>query len=530
MNYPQSLQSIRTGRSSLEKWLQKNYPEFKLFLDEKYPGTSYQCGLYMFYNGIDSIPLCDCGKPVKFYGNQYGFARWCSPTCAQTSNEILNKHKSTCLERYGVEYSLQNDKIRMKAIQTKEEKYGDRNYNNKQKYKSTCLERYGVDNPQKSQIIRKKVENTCLERYGETSFLKTQTVKKINDEKFILNNPYFISKVGDVYKFKCSNPNCNKCSEKEYETNYDLHYQRINVYNIEPCPKCIGIGESVQNNKNTEIERFIQTILDEYNISYITNSRPFDNKELDIYIPDMGIAVECNGCYWHNSSQKSKSYHYDKYKTCLDNNVQLITVWDDQIKSKPDIVRGIILSKLNIYTNRVYARKCIIKIISNKIAGEFLTSNHLQGKVNGGINLGLYYNNELISVMTFGKARKCIGGKDEWELYRYCNKIGWQIIGGAGKLFKYFLNNYNPSSIISFSSNDISIGLLYKKLGFEFISNSLSYWYVKNHIRYHRYKFRKSELVRMGYDPNKTEEQIMLEAGYLKIYDTGQSKWVFKNH
>lgn len=114
-------------------------------------------------------------------------------------------------------------------------------------------------------------------------------------------------------------------------------------------------------------------------------------------------------------------------------------------------------------------------------------------------------------------------------MYRFCNKLNTQIIGGASKLFKHFINNYQVNKIESFSSNDISNGLLYNKLGFKLESETISYWYIKNKKRYHRYKFRKSELVKLGYDKNKTEFQIMEDNGYHRIYDTGQKKWIYKS-
>ena len=120
--------------------------------------------------------------------------------------------------------------------------------------------------------------------------------------------------------------------------------------------------------------------------------------------------------------------------------------------------------------------------------------------------------------------------KDAWILARFCNKKFTQVIGGASKLLKFFVNNYSPKTIISFSSNDISDGTLYKKLGFETDGEiNVSYWYIKGLKRYHRSMFTKSNLKNMGYSTEgKTETQIMREAGYDLIYDCGTTKWVLK--
>ena len=54
----------------------------------------------------------------------------------------------------------------------------------------------------------------------------------------------------------------------------------------------------------------------------------------------------------------------------------------------------------------------------------------------------------------------------------------------------------------------------------------MSYWYVdKDWHRYHRYNFRKSELIRMGYNASKTEKQITTEMGLYRIWDSGQTRW-----
>ena len=121
-------------------------------------------------------------------------------------------------------------------------------------------------------------------------------------------------------------------------------------------------------------------------------------------------------------------------------------------------------------------------------------------------------------------------GDGEWELVRFCNKLNTQVIGSASRLLNYFIKKYNPNSIVSFASHDISNGNLYKILGFDKISEyEGSYWYIdSNMLRYHRYTFRKSELIKKGYDSNKTEFQIMDELKYLRIYDSGQSKYILQ--
>ena len=103
--------------------------------------------------------------------------------------------------------------------------------------------------------------------------------------------------------------------------------------------------------------------------------------------------------------------------------------------------------------------------MSSNIAREFYDKNHIQGFCAATIHYGLYYKNELVSMMSFGKRSLGREFNKDWELIRYCTKINTLVIGGASKLFKNFIKEYNPKEIISWSSNDISNGNMYKLLG-----------------------------------------------------------------
>jgi hypothetical protein len=134
--------------------------------------------------------------------------------------------------------------------------------------------------------------------------------------------------------------------------------------------------------------------------------------------------------------------------------------------------------------------------------------------------------------MTFGGLRKNMGSKSEegsYELYRFCNKINTNVIGGFSKLLKFFIENYKPSKIITFSDNRYFDGEVYLKNNFIFVSETeLNYYYIINHKRENRFKYRKDILVKEGYDKNKTEKQIMTERNIPRIYDCGNKKWILK--
>jgi len=213
--------------------------------------------------------------------------------------------------------------------------------------------------------------------------------------------------------------------------------------------------------------------------------------------------------------------------------VQLIHIWEDDWMHKKDIVKSMILNKLNLLIDKIYARKCQIKIVSdNKLVKEFLEKNHIQGYIISKINIGLFYNDEIISLMTFGNKRIVMNDKnftDEWELSRFCNKLNMSVIGGASKLFKYFIDNYNPKEIITYANRSYSNGLLYEKLNFKYSHmTNPNYYYIVDKIRKHRFTYRKNKLIKDGFDPNKTEHEIMLERKIYRIYDSGQLKFLWK--
>ena len=437
---------------------------------------------------------------------------------------IKQKANDKLIKKYGVSSVWKLEEYREKSKNTRKKLYGDESYNNSKKRKVTKLEKYGDENysnPDK----RKK---TCLEKYGDENYTNPKKISQTKKNKIIENYDFVLGY--DEYNnwvCKCPHPECNKCVEKNYIISH-LNYYNRTLKNLELCTKLAPVNEY----KCTVIEVFIHDILEKYNIKYESNIRNIISPyELDIYIPFKNIAIECNGVYWHCDMNKEKEYHYNKYIKCQEKGIQLISIWEDQIMNNSEKVQSIILSKLGIYKERIYARNCLIKEVPSKECNNFLEKYHLQGKTNSSIRLGLYYNDELLSIMTFGKGRKCLNSKTRYELYRYCCKEGTQIIGGASKLFKYFLKEYNPESIESFSSNDISNGNLYQQLGFEKVSDSVGYWYIdKDMNRYHRYSFRKQELIKEGYDKDKTEFEIMDERGFYRIYDSGQTKWTYTNN
>ena len=249
--------------------------------------------------------------------------------------------------------------------------------------------------------------------------------------------------------------------------------------------------------------------------------RPF---ELDIYIPEKKIAIEYNGLYWHSQRRgKDKKYHLNKTELCEDKGVQLIHIFEDEWIKQPKIVRSRLRNLTGRVSRKIYARKCIVKEIDNKVKGKFLDRYHIQGNDRSSVKSGLFYKNRLVAVMTFGKSR--YSKTTQWELIRYCTIGNFRILGGAGKLLKHFEREHSPTSLVSYADRRWSQGKVYKALGFNHSHNSNpNYFYIDGVLkRSSRVKYQKHKLEKLlgEFDPNLTEYQNMLTNGIDRIWDCG---------
>jgi len=312
--------------------------------------------------------------------------------------------------------------------------------------------------------------------------------------------------------------------------NHEYITNRFNfVTNGSRCPICNCLGES-------KPEKEIMDLLHEHDIKFIHRDRsiiyPY---ELDIVIPDKKIAVEYCGLYWHSETMgKDINYHLNKLNLCKNKGYNLITIFEDEWVNKKDIVISRMESLLRLCEKRIYARNCIVKEISTFDATQFCEINHLQGYTGSSIKLGLYNQDELVSVMTFSKPSISKGQrnikKDIWELSRFCSKLKFNIIGGASKLLSYFKKNYTWKEIYSYADRRWSQGYLYEKIGFYLVGiTKPNYWYTNDtnlkYKRVHRFSLRKN----INDIKDISEYQNRLLEGYRRIWDCGNLKYSIKS-
>lgn len=258
---------------------------------------------------------------------------------------------------------------------------------------------------------------------------------------------------------------------------------------------------------------------------------------VDCYSEEYKIAFDFNILGDQAWPMKPTSYHKMKYDRCKELGIRLITFWEDQLMLTPSICKSMIADRLGVSKNKIGARKCEIRPVKLKERRKFFDENHIQGNSPCSDAYGLYYNDELVSCMTFGKRKGLtnLKGDEEWELIRFANKRQTAVQGGASKLFKHFVKEHDPKKVVSFSSRDISDGNMYDLLGFEKAPKATSsYWYVDltNLDRYHRAAFTRNNVAKkFGLDKNDkswTEREAMILSQYIRIDDCGQLKWTWK--
>ena len=148
------------------------------------------------------------------------------------------------------------------------------------------------------------------------------------------------------------------------------------------------------------------------------------------------------------------------------------------------------------------------------------------GRGRSNYRFGLYYQDTLVSLMTFTNNNLSRRLNNVWEINRFASLLNTTVVGGASRLFRHFLKHINPDTVVSYADNRWSNGQLYQQLGFEKTSNGTpNYWYLLPNTtrRIHRFSLRKT----VGDNPDLTEVQNRAAQGYLRIWDSGSSKWTW---
>lgn len=259
-----------------------------------------------------------------------------------------------------------------------------------------------------------------------------------------------------------------------------------------------------------------------------TNRTIISPLELDIVNHTKKIAIEYCGLYWHSEGAfgKDSSYHRSKFLSCKEAGYKLVTVFESDDIEKIKIY----LCKLLGKTQKIYARKTLVRTLSSKEANDFHDKNHLHGSVGGSFHYGLFAENELVMACSFGKNR--FSKHQEYECTRMTSG-NYTVVGGASKLFSHFIEMENPESIVTFADLRFGDGKTYLHCGFsEEDYTAPNYWYFKKNTKklFSRVKFQKHKLIDKleDFDPTKTEYENMLDNKWDRIWDCGNAKYTWR--
>lgn len=141
--------------------------------------------------------------------------------------------------------------------------------------------------------------------------------------------------------------------------------------------------------------------------------------ELDIYMPEIGFAIEYNGSYWHSTRNKHPLYHQNKTLQFFKKHIDIFNIFDYEWKNtkmnkkiRQVLYREIsyrIHNKLGIRQDNILdydINRCRV-VKENKIkAMQFLDENCLYKSGNFDIAYALYYDEKIMCIITFNKISK----------------------------------------------------------------------------------------------------------------------------
>lgn len=508
-----------------------------------------------------------CGKSFELKYPPYT-TKTCSKRCAfeksrrdGTMAKGRELSKKTMLERYGVEHALQNDAFLKKSQDTCMKHYGVNNplqsEEIKHRVRNTCMTKYSVDNPSKSESVKSKIKDTFIKHYGVDNPMKVDyLVEKQRDSterscgsRFALQSEsgkqHLAETVQKKYGVKGASctfdvPEIRKKINDSMIRKYGntqiskTQYWRTKVQ--ESCIEKYGVNWPCQTKQCREASGKIISsyniefaeLLDELGIQYSFEKR-VEEYEYDLCLERNKTLIEINptythNCIWNHFQNKGldKLYHKNKTDVAQRNRYRCIHVfdWDNW----EDVV------ELILPRNSMYARKCTVQSVGLDECIEFENNYHIQKACKGQIKrYGLYHDGELLELMTFGNPR--YNRKYDFELLRLCTKSGISVVGGASKLFAAFLRDNPDKSVISYCDLSKFSGEVYINMGMKLhhITEPSKIWskegrYVRDSLLRQR---GYDQLFNASYGKGASNEELMVEHGWLPVYDCGMSVYEY---
>lgn len=325
---------------------------------------------------------------------------------------------------------------------------------------------------------------------------------------------------------------CRTCATK-FDQTYDHHITRR-----QGCPKCSHHLSRAEDDIFRLVSAFAPDTKQRVRGAF------GDARELDVYVPSKQLGIEYCGMYWHShgSADKEKTDkfgHQKKHAACEAAGISLLTVFEtDWVQHKLAVTRAI-RARLGKLRGRLMARNLALRAVDHGEATKFFDKYHVQGGAGAGETLGLFHKDKLVACMRF-----TFGGNDRgratkaWTLSRYATRVS--VVGGASRLFRAFVAQFQPDTVKSFSDSRLFGGKMYEHLGFELESESAPdymVWHPRLGVL-PKTKFQRSEIaarqaelgVTVDFDASndpRSETDMTYLLKCRRIYDCGKKKWVW---
>jgi hypothetical protein len=408
------------------------------------------------------------------------------------------------------------------------------------KQQATMTLLYGQDNPMKVTQFKDAAIATSIQRYGVANPMQNSTISALSatnrsinfnsSESIKKNFPSFVEMLKSSYNVEPlmtadeyigvgTRPFINfKCCDCGH-----TFVKRMD-YNETTAPYCKVCNPSEKSFCSKEEQSVAEFIKEHYTGKMVIGDRSVINPfQLDIYLPDLNLAIEYCGLYWHSENggaSKKFSYHRIKYELAASKGIRLITLYSDEWLQKQDIVKDKLLAIIGVTKlANIGARQCTVAKVERGVARAFYDAHHIQGSsMTIGDTYGLHHNGELVAAMSF---KRIDVANNVYELSRFATRLN--VRGGASKLLKHFITVSDANSIVSFADLRWSTGDMYYKLGFTNVGEvPPMQYYVENYTtRYHKLKFKN--IVNEGEDI--TEWGKLQSLGYDRIWDCGKIKF-----
>lgn len=432
--------------------------------------------IYRICNNISDISQCKvCNKSVRFLNLINGYDDVCSDRCKNISllPEITDDYIKTLDKKGGLFKDIWYGHNKVEQYLKNKFKDEYRSYDeacymvlmnlNKIPRCPVCGNYVKFNKNRYEHKFMKYCSHECQSLGARLKTLNK--IKKLTgfNIKLVNNNQYKFINVCDIHKeFILTHDQFhNRCSSTRY------------MYGV-LCPIC-----NPERNPQTSIETIMKDILNNLKINYIQHDRKIISpKELDFYLPEYKIGIECNGTYWHSTDKKDKDYHINKYNLCKDKSIRLLSFWEYDIKHNESFITNI----LKIYTHKIdnyiiLNNNYEIKHIDNKTYRNFLKTYDLN-RDNKRVSekYGLFVDNKLIYVIGFNY------NKTNIHIIKICSRYNYYI----NDMIYYFVNflKYDNKIIIDVN-NDIGDIYNIKKYGS----------YLKTIDNYTEFKVKKDDTV-----------------------------------